>query len=338
MCLSFLLRSYVLPLENLCTFYDGISWPFDYHCSEECFFLIRHIPGSHSERMNRAVATTFDPINYKKTTRDQWQTAAEAWNRWGPFIDQWLGAVTETMLDMAVVHAGSRILDVAAGAGGQTLAAARRAGPSGSVLATDISSNILAFAARNVQAAGLSNVETRVLDGEDLDVAPESFDAVISRVGLIYFPDQQKALSGMRRALKPGGRVAAIVYTTAENNKFFSLPISIIRRHAQLPPPLPGQPGPFSLGTPGVLEEAYRQAGFHDVQTRAVSAPLRMSSADECVRFERESFGALHQMLVGVSEAERESVWEEITNTLRQFEGANGFVGPCEMLIAVGTK
>jgi ubiquinone/menaquinone biosynthesis C-methylase UbiE len=284
------------------------------------------------------MATTFDPISYKKTTRDQWQTAAEAWNRWGSFIDQWLGAATETMLDLANVHSGSRVLDVAAGAGGQTLAAARRVGPSGYVLASDISSNILEFAASNARAAGLTTVETRVLDGENLDVAPEAFDAVISRVGLIYFPDQQKALSGMRRALKPGGRVAAIVYTTAEHNKFFSLPVSIIRRRAQLPLPLPGQPGPFSLGTPGVLEETYRQAGFHDIQTRIVSAPLHLSSAEECVRFERESFGALHQMLAGLSEAERASVWEEIASALRQFETADGFVGPCEMLVAVGAK
>ena len=66
------------------------------------------------------MATTFDPINYKKTTRDQWQTAAEAWNRWEPFIEQWLGAVTEAMLDLADVRSGEHVLDVAAGAGGQT--------------------------------------------------------------------------------------------------------------------------------------------------------------------------------------------------------------------------
>jgi ubiquinone/menaquinone biosynthesis C-methylase UbiE len=282
------------------------------------------------------MATTFDPINYKKTTRDQWQTAAEAWNRWEPFIEQWLGAATEAMLDLANVRSGEYVLDVAAGAGGQTLAAARRVGPSGYVLATDIAPNILEYTA--AQTKDLTNVETRVLDGENLEVEPETFDAVISRVGLIYFPDQQKALEGMRRALKPGGRVAAIVYTTAENNRFFSIPVSIIRRRAQLPPPLPGQPGPFSLGTPGVLEEVYRQAGFHGIQTRIVPAPLHMSSADECVRFERESFGALHQMLAGVSETERKSIWEEIANELRKFETPTGFEGPCEMLVAVGTK
>jgi SAM-dependent methyltransferase len=176
------------------------------------------------------------------------------------------------------------------------------------------------------------------MDGEHLDVEPAAFDAVISRVGLIYFPDQQRALGGMRRALKPGGRVAAIVYTTAEKNQFFSLPVSIIRRRAQLPPPLPGQPGPFSLGAPGVLEEAYKQADFRDIETCAISAPLHLSSAEECVRFEKESFGALHQMLAAVSEEERASVWDEIADALRQFETDNGFVGPCEMLVAVGTK
>jgi ubiquinone/menaquinone biosynthesis C-methylase UbiE len=284
------------------------------------------------------MSTSFDPINYKKTTRDQWQAAAEAWNRWGPFIDEWLGKATETMLDLSRIHTSDRVLDVAAGAGGQTLAAARRVGPSGSVLATDVSSNILEFAAANARAAGLDNVVTRVLDGENLEVEPESFDAVISRVGLIYFPGQQKALRDMRRALKPGGRVAAIVYTTAENNQFFSLPVSIIRRRAQLPPPLPGQPGPFSLGSAGVLEEAYRQAGFRDIETRTVNSPLRLTSAEECVRFERESFGALHQMLANVREQERPLVWEEVANELRQFETADGFVGPCEMLVAVGVK
>ena len=80
---------------------------------------------------------------------------------------------------------------------------------------------------------------------------------MISRVGLIYFPDRQAALAGMRRALKSGGRVAAIVYSTADRNGFFSIPVGIIRRRANLPPPLPGQPGPFSLGAPGVLEDAF---------------------------------------------------------------------------------
>lgn len=281
----------------------------------------------------------FDPVVYKETTTQQWQAAAAAWHRWGPTLATWLNPATETMFEMARIGAGQRVLDVAAGAGGQTLLAAQRVGASGAVLATDISPNILAFAAAEARAAGFSHVETRVLDGEKLDALPaDSFDAVISRVGLIYFPDQQKALTGMHRALKPGGRVAAIVYASAERNRFFSTPVSTIRRRAQLPPPLPGQPGPFSLSGDGVLESAFQRAGFHDIQVRAVPAPLRMATAAECVRFERESFGALHQMMASLNETEREATWQEIAQELQQYENTAGFEGPCELLIGVAVK
>jgi SAM-dependent methyltransferase len=281
----------------------------------------------------------FDPIQYKDTTRQQWEDAAEAWHRWGPTLEQWLGQATERMLDAAGVRPGSQVLDVAAGAGGQSLTAARRTGPAGRVLATDISPSILTYAAKSAALAGLTNLDTLEADGEALEaLSVQSFDAVISRVGLIYFPDQQRALAGMRRALRDGGRIAAVVYSTPERNEFFSLPVSIIRERAELPPPQPGQPGPFSLGGPGVLEQTLVDAGFHDVSVETVPAPLRLSSAAECVRFERESFGALHQMLAGLPAQERPTVWDEIEAALRRFDTATGFVGPCEMLIGGGTR
>ena len=67
-------------------------------------------------------------------------------------------------------------------------------------------------------------------------------------------------------------------------------------------------------------------------------SPLRLPSAAECVRFKRESFGALHQMLSGLAESERGAVWEEIEAELRQFEGVDGFEGPCEMVVGTGVK
>ena len=279
----------------------------------------------------------FDPDAYKRTTTDQWQAAAEPWHRWGPTLESWLGEATETMLDMAGVVPAGRVLDVAAGAGGQTLAAARRVGPGGHVLATDISSNILAFAERSAREAELLNVETLVVDGEHLDVEPGTFDAVISRLGFIYFPDQHSAFVGMRRALRPGGRLAGIVYSTPEANRFFSIPVSIIRRRAQLPAPAPGQPGPFSLGAPGVVEAVYERAGFTDVDVRRMPAPLRLPSTAEFLRFARESFGALHQMLAGLTEPEREEAWNEIEHELSQYETASGFEGPCELLVVAGS-
>jgi hypothetical protein len=137
--------------------------------------------------------------------------------------------------------------------------------------------------------------------------------------------------------LRPGGRIGAIVYSTAERNEFFSVPVRIIRTRAKLAPPEAGQPGPFSLGAPGALEAALVTAGFRDVNVVAVDAPLRLPSAAECVRFERESFGALHQMLSALPDAQRVAAWDEIAHELRRFETATGFVGPCELLVGAAT-
>jgi SAM-dependent methyltransferase len=279
----------------------------------------------------------FDPIRFKETTREQWNAAARAWNEWGPFLERWLGAATELLLDMTRVTIGTRILDVAAGAGGQTLTAARRAGPTGYVLATDISPAILEHAAANARAARLETVHTATMDGEALEVPAGSFDAAISRVGLIYFPDRARALAGIRTALRRGGRVGAIVYSTPERNRFFSVPVGIIRRRAGLPLPPPGLPGPFSLGAPGVIEDALRAAGFTDVEAVRLPAPLRMASSQDCLRFERESFGALHQMLAGLPPERREEAWREIGEALREFDGQEGFEGPCELVVAAAT-
>jgi SAM-dependent methyltransferase len=288
--------------------------------------------------MEAVMTGAFDPQQYKNTTRAQWDDAAEAWHRWSQVLEDWLAVATDRMLDAAGVSAGSRVLDVAAGAGGQSLAAARRVGATGHVVATDISPAILEYAAKASTDAGLTTISTRVLDGEHLDVDEASFDAVISRVGLIYFPDRQAALTGMWRALRPGGRIAAVVYSTAERNGFFSIPVGIIRRRAQLPPPAPGQPGPFSLSTPGVAEAAFADAGFADITVEAVPSPLRMASSEDCLRFERESFGALHQMLAGLPDVERQAAWAEIGEALAEFDRPEGFEAPCEMLVISATR
>jgi cyclopropane fatty-acyl-phospholipid synthase-like methyltransferase len=111
--------------------------------------------------MSATGSNQFDAAAYKRGTREQWQNAADAWHRWGPQLEAWLGPATEVMLDLAKVGPGSRVLDVAAGGGGQTLAAARRVGPGGAVLATDISPAILEFAAAEAKGASLTNVSIK---------------------------------------------------------------------------------------------------------------------------------------------------------------------------------
>ena len=153
----------------------------------------------------------------------------------------------------------------------------------------------------------------------------------------MVFPHQQKAVTGFHHVLKKDGRLGLIVFSTPDN-LFFSGPLSIVRRRARLPAPLPGQPGIFSLGSPGIIDNLLSKSGFRDVQVHRQLAPLRMSSADEWVRFMRESSGNMHQMMSRLSDKEKEEAWEEIRSEMEQFETGGRFTGPCELVLASGAK
>lgn len=280
----------------------------------------------------------FDPVAFKTTTRQGWDAVAQAWVRWNPVLAAWLGPVTEAMLDMAHLRQGDKIVDVAAGAGEPGLTAAERVGPTGSVLATDLSAKILTFADGAARERGVPNFATRVMDAEQLELADGAFNVALSRLGIIFCPDRHRALTEMRRVLQPGGRAVVAGFTTPDLNRFFAIPIGVIRRRVQLPPSRPDQPGPFSLGRPGVMAEALQQAGFGDVETDVISTPLRLSSAAACVQFQREAFGALSQMLANAFDAERTAAWAEIEQELGQFEGSQGFEAPTELIVGAGTN
>jgi len=214
----------------------------------------------------------FDPIQYKTATRQQWEDGAEAWDRWGPTLEAWLGEATDRMLEAAGVRAGGEVLDVAAGAGGQTLAAARRVGPAGRVVAADISPTILSFAARGAVRAGLTNVETLEADAEALGTLAEgAFDAVISRLGLMYFPDRHLALTGMSRVLREGGRLAAMAFSTADRNEFSrSRYRSSVTGHSWRRPS-PASPARSASARPGPWRPPSRPRG----SARSASRPCR---------------------------------------------------------------
>jgi SAM-dependent methyltransferase len=278
----------------------------------------------------------FDANKYKRTQHDQWNEDAAAWHRWGPTLQDWFSGVTKMMLDLAQIASGQHVLDIAAGAGEPALSAAERVGPQGYVLATDLSENIIRFAQKLADDRHLANFHTRTMDGENLELPDASFDVVLCRFGLIYMPNRQRALTEWHRVLKPGGRAVVAVFSTPDKNGWGAVPIGVIRKRAQLPPPLPGQPGPFSLGGEGVLEGAFREANFQNIQAHKLSAPLRMSSAAECIRFERESFGAFNQMMAHLAREEREAIWDEAQVAMKVFEHPNGFEAPCEPIVGVG--
>ena len=184
--------------------------------------------------------------------------------------EAWLGEATELMLDQAGVGPGSRVLDVAAGAGGQTLTAARRTGPDGILLATDISEPLVERVRAGALAQEVSHVYAAVADAAALDFIPGAFDAAICRLGLMHLPDVAGALRGIRLALRLGGRFSAIVYDEPEHN-----PVLVS---------ISGTDDPFRLSPPGVLQTVLEAAGFVDVEVEGVDAPLHLPD-DVCVPF-----------------------------------------------------
>jgi SAM-dependent methyltransferase len=263
---------------------------------------------------------------------------ADQWGRGKHRRDAAFGPATEQMLDLACIRMGSRVLDVAAGTGDSSLMAARRVGPRGHVLAIDLSANMLKGAAESAQEAGLTNFGTRVMNAEKLELETDSFDAVICRIALMLFPDPLTSLTEMRRVAKPGGKVAVMVFSTAEKNPYHGVPVAIVRRFANLPTPAPGKPGMFALGRLGLLEDTYKRAGFSDVTVQATSILWRRTSATEAISVYKDSYAVLRDLMVTLSDNDRELAWKEIQQQVGQFEGPKGIEIPGEVLIGVGTK
>ena len=275
----------------------------------------------------------------KNATRAQWDRAAPGWNAHGPLIGAWLARATEAMLGMAGIGPGSRVLDVAAGAGEQTLLIARRVGPAGSVLATDLSPVILALAEANAQHAGLSNVHFQVADGEDLQVEPASFDAVVCRLGLMLLGDPLRGLREMHRTLRSGGHLCAVVFSEPEHNPCITTLMSTALQHAGLPAVNPCTPGGLlSLGRPGVSDGLFAAAGFQDVATTRLAAPFRMPSAKAYLDFVRTSASPIQQILSRLDEPDRERAWAEMEEKLSLYATPWGWEGPNELLLTAGRR
>ena len=261
--------------------------------------------------------------------------AASGWKRGAAARGRALDSLTELMLDLARVTVGSRVLDVGAGTGDQTLLAARRIGPEGLVLATDISASMLALTQEAARAADLPNVQTRVMDAQRLELEPGSFDAAMARFSLQFVPDVQRAVAEVRRVLKPGGRFVAAVFSAVEKNPFRSAPQAIASRLAGRQFPEPG-PGQWALNDPTTLRDPFQQAGFRDVDVRPVPFVYRFPSLADALRNQAEAQPPLMKLLNELSGDDRDSAWAEIERTLQPFMGPDGFAAPSEALIVVG--
>lgn len=267
----------------------------------------------------------------------QWDQAAAGWNAHTQLIREWLRLATDAMLTCANISPGMRVLDVAAGAGDQTLDIAGRVGPDGSVLATDFSPAILAYAATRASEAGLHTIETCVANAEDLPMGDACFDAAICRLGLMLMRQPHLALSEIRRVLKPGARLAALVFSDLDHNPCLGVMMRVASARAGLPQTDPYRPASlFSLGKPGALTELLSSAGFSHVVTTRLAAPMVLPSTRHYLDFVRDSGAPVVAMLAHLDQAARRAAWAEIEDQLNVFSTPTGWSGPNELILATG--
>jgi ubiquinone/menaquinone biosynthesis C-methylase UbiE len=280
-----------------------------------------------------------DSQAFKASVRTHWDAAARGWDAYSPEIRAWLRSSTDAMIAMAGVVPGARVLDVAAGAGDQTLAIAERVGPAGAVLATDLSPAIVALAADRARRAGVRNVQCRVADGEDLQIEAAAFDAAVCRLGLMLFPNPLQGLREMHRALRPGAGVCTVVFSTPARNPCVTILMVTALRHAGLPARDPDAPGSlFSLAQPRRIEAMFLEAGFRDVATTAVDAVFRMPSAEDYLAFVRSSASPILEILAGLKPAAAQAAWDDMREQLHAFDTPRGWEGPNELLITAGRR
>lgn len=220
----------------------------------------------------------------KDSQRKHWSAVAGGWAAWFEWTERNFSPITDWFRGAGVWQQRTRILDVACGAGYPALAAAAAVRPDGRVVATDISPDMVAAAARRAAAIGLGNIDFRVMDAERLVVEDAAFDAVTNAYGLMFCPDIAAALAEAHRVLAPGGRFAVATWDAPVKSPFFSTMLPVAARALSLQPPDPGAPGPFRLSDPGALASMLRAAGFTDVRIESRPMVIDCASADEYFR------------------------------------------------------
>ena len=266
----------------------------------------------------------------------QWHSpeVAQDWQQEAEQRQQSMEEATRHMLLSAKLKPGDRVLDIAAGTGDQSILAARIVGPTGLVLSTDISAEMLQVAASRAQQEKLTNISTQVMDAGQLDLDDETFDAAICRNGLMMLvPRLGQALSEIHRVLKPGRKLSALVWSARERNPLHSLPIAVIAKYAGALSS--NAPGPFSLSDKRRFEQALADAGFRDVAIVPIPLQLHFASVEAFLESRRMLMASTIERL---SEPDQQRLGEEIRQVLSQFEGPQGLVTSAETLLGVGTR
>ena len=243
------------------------------------------------------------PTNDELTSQQkaQWSAAAAGWERWGDWFDRNSGDLAGWLCDAAGLKPGLTALDLACGSGQPSSTAAARVRPGGRVVATDLSPDMVAVTKRKAERLGLDNLEAREMDMQALSFSDASFDGATCRFGLMFCPDPVKAVSEIRRVLKPGARFAAAVWDVPAKNPFFTSITSVLGDFVALPPPDPTAPGVFRLAPPGELERVLTAGGFSNVAVEARPITLTYGSLEEYWEIQTSLAAPLRNALASLS-------------------------------------
>lgn len=251
----------------------------------------------------------------------------------------WLAIPTRTLFDAAGVAEGQSVLDVAAGAGDQTLMLAERVGTKGHIVATDLSPSLIESLKRHAQDAGLAIVEAKAVDAQGPLNETDAFDAAVCRLGLMLMPEPSRCLASVHAALSPGGRFAALVFAEPDANPCIRILMSTALRHAGLAQRDPFAPGGLlSLGRPGHLDRLFEEVGFREISTFRIDAPFRLPSVENYMTFVRSAAAPVIALLSKLEPDAREAAWQDMREQLSVFASPEGWIGPNTLLVTAGRK
>jgi ubiquinone/menaquinone biosynthesis C-methylase UbiE len=267
--------------------------------------------------------------DFKTQQRQMWDNAAAGWQAWWETIERGAQKVSDKIVQLAEIKSGDRVLDIATGIGEPAVTAARKVIPNGKVVAIDISPQMLAIARTRAILLGLDSImEFRESDGEKLDLPDQTskFDAILSRWGLMFFPNLPAALVRIRQMLITNGRLSAAVWSTPSKVPLIDLAFASVRKQINATAPPPGTPGPFALADIETLKQLFSQAGFKDIKVETFQITFEFESPESYTKYIQQTATRIHEMLANQTAEVKKHVWNSITEAVWQCADSHGRV------------
>ena len=270
---------------------------------------------------------------------DVWRESAKYWTKHSDTIHQMFAPLTQALIERAGIREGQAVLDVAGGAGEPSLTIAETVGPDGSVTCTDAVAEMVEAARANAQRRGLTNIQFQQCTPDALPFPENSFDAVVSRLGVMFFPDTLVAMREMLRVLKPGGKLAFAVWGKSEHNPFCYLVTRVMDQHVTSPAADPDAPNAFRFAERGKLSSVMTQAGAIDVEEDVVTFDIKAPiSPLQFWTMRSQTSDTLRQKLAQLSADEQAQIAVEVEQAVQEFFPENRMKFPAQLIIATGRK